>query len=232
MEDWLMRTKLLLGENAVEKLQKKNVAVFGVGGVGGSVVEALARSGIGKLTLVDSDEISKTNINRQILATTKTVGRNKVDVAKERVLEINPKCQVETKKIFFLPETQNEFDFSQFDYVVDGIDTVAGKVQLVEKAKKENVPIISAMGAGNKTNPTLFEVCDISKTSVCPLARVMRRELKKYGIEHTKVVYSKELPMKVDCSENGERTVGSVAFVPPVVGYILAGEVVKDLIKD
>ena len=232
-----MRTEMLLGNEAMEKLAKSRVAVFGIGGVGGYVVEALARSGIGAIDLIDNDTVCESNINRQIIATTKTIGRHKVDVAEERILEINPVCQVTKHRVFYLPETEDAFDFTQYDYVVDAIDTVSGKISLVMKAKENNTPIISAMGAGNKLNPTAFEVADISKTSVCPLAKVMRRELKKRGILHLKVVYSKEKALTPQqtmegSEENSARrsTPGSVAFVPSVMGLILAGEVIKDLV--
>lgn len=239
MLDQFSRTELLVGSVALEKLSAARVAIFGVGGVGGYVVEALARSGVGTLDLIDNDDVSLTNINRQIIATMETVGMDKVDVAKARVLSINPEAVVHTHKTFYLPETADQFDFSQYDYVVDAIDTVAGKLMLVEEAVKHHTPIISAMGAGNKMDPTAFEVADISKTSVCPLARVMRRELKKRGIEHLKVVYSKEkairpAPEQMEDlkSEMGMRRSlpGSIAFVPSVAGLIIGGEVIKDLI--
>lgn len=227
------RTAILLGKENLEKLKHARVAVFGVGGVGGYVVEALARSGVGALDLIDKDIVSESNINRQIIALHSTVGRYKTEVAAERARDINPDICVRVYNTFYLPETAELFDFSQYDYVVDAIDTVSGKLAIVEQAKKANVPVIAAMGAGNKLDPTRFEVTDISKTSVCPLARVMRRELKKRGIEHLKVVYSKEEPMPspiVD-EESGKSVPGSVAFVPSVVGLILAGEVIKDLCK-
>ena len=227
------RTELLIGEKAVEKLAKSRVAVFGVGGVGGYVVEALVRSGIGTLDLVDNDDVSISNINRQIIATTKTVGRSKVEVAKERALEINPDVKINTYQMFYTSETEGQFDFSQYDYVVDAIDTVGGKLSLVERAKSVGTPIICAMGAGNKLDPTKFEVADISETSVCPLARVMRTELKKRNITDVKVVYSKEIPQKTDLvdEKTGKSIPGSISFVPSVVGLIIAGEVIKDLIK-
>ena len=227
------RTAILLGEENLEKLKRARVAVFGVGGVGGYVVEALARSGVGVLDLIDKDTVSESNINRQIIALHSTVGRYKTEVAAERARDINPDICVRVYNTFYLPETAAQFDFSRYDYVVDAIDTVCGKIAIVEEAKKANVPVIAAMGAGNKLDPTKFEVADISKTSVCPLARVMRRELKKRGIEHLKVVYSKEepLPSPVVDEESGKYVHGSVAFVPSVVGLILAGEVVKDLIN-
>lgn len=221
------RTELLIGAANMEKLKKARVAVFGVGGVGGYVVEALARSGVGRLDLIDKDTVSLTNINRQIIALHSTIGKYKVDVAKERVLDINPEAAVNVYKTFYLPETAGQFDFMEYDYVVDAIDTVTGKLQLAEQAKKSGTPIISSMGAGNKLNPALFQVADIYETSVCPLARVMRRELKKRGIRKLKVVYSREQPLE---PIDGERTVpGSTAFVPSVAGLIIAGEVIRDL---
>lgn len=231
------RTELLIGKEGMERLSNSRVAVFGVGGVGGYTVEALARSGIGELDLIDNDQVALTNLNRQIIATTKTLGRDKVDVAKERVLEINPDAKVNIYKKFYLPETKEEFDFTKYDYVVDAIDTVSGKIALVEQAKEAGVPIISSVGAGNKLDPTAFRVADIYKTSVCPLAKVMRRELKKRGIRKLKVVYSEEMPIVPEKNaemEQAEPTQkrqvpGSVAFVPSVVGLIIAGEVIKDL---
>lgn len=227
------RTALLIGEEGVQKLKNARVAVFGVGGVGGYAVEALARSGVGSLDLIDNDTVSESNINRQILALHSTVGRLKTEVAAERAKDINPDIVVRTYPIFYLPETAGQFDFSKYDYVVDAIDTVSGKLALIEQAKRANTPVISSMGAGNKLDPTAFEVADISKTSVCPLARVMRRELKKRGIEYVKVVYSKEepLPSKLTDEESGKAIPGSIAFVPSAVGLIIAGEVIKDLIK-
>ena len=241
-----IRTELIFGKDAVEKLAKLRVAVFGLGGVGGYVVEALARSGIGKLDIADSDTICLSNINRQIYATTNTVGQYKVDIAKQRIFEINPDIKVNTYKVFFDNETSSLFDFSQYDYVVDAIDTVTGKIKLVEKAALSKTKIISSMGAGNKIDPTLFEVADIYQTSVCPLAKVMRRELKSRGIEKLIVVYSKEKPIVPNGKETDsecckldepitrkthKQTPGSVAFVPSVVGLIIAGEVVKDFIN-
>lgn len=228
------RTELLLGESAIEKLSKSRVAVFGIGGVGGYTVEALVRSGLGNIDLIDNDTVCITNLNRQIIATHKTIGKYKVDVAKERILEINPDVEVNVHKTFYTAETADEFDFSKYDYVVDAIDTVSGKLSLIKKAKEYKVPIICAMGAGNKLDPTRFEVADISKTSVCPLARVIRTELKKKRIKDVKVVYSKEIPIKPDkiINEGGKRPPGSTAFVPAVAGLIIAGEVVKDLTKE
>lgn len=242
------RTELLLGKEAMKKLENARVAVFGVGGVGGYVVEALVRSGVGTIDIIDDDKVCLTNLNRQIIATVKTVGRYKVEVMKERILEINPNAVVHTHQCFFLPENSDSFDFSRYSYVVDAVDTVTAKIALVMKAQEAGVPIISSMGAGNKLNPAAFEVADIYKTSVCPLAKVMRRELKKRGVKKLKVVYSKEEPLtpKEDiensCRENcicppeagykcTERRAipGSVAFVPSVAGLIIAGEVVKDL---
>lgn len=245
------RTELLLGKEAMQVLEHSRVAVFGVGGVGGYAVEALVRSGVGEIDLIDDDKVCLTNLNRQIIATRKTVGKYKVDVMKERILEINPEAKVNTHKCFFLPETKDEFDFSQYSYVVDAVDTVTAKIQLVLEAQNAGVPIISSMGAGNKLDPTSFEVADIYKTSVCPLAKVMRRELKKRNIKHLKVVYSKEKPLRpiedmaISCRTNcicppgakhkctERRDIpGSNAFVPSVVGLIIAGEVIKDLTKN
>lgn len=220
------RTERLIGKVGLEKLKKSRVAVFGVGGVGGYVVEALARSGVGALDLIDNDTVSESNINRQIVALHSTIGKQKTSVAVARVKDINPEIKVREHNLFFLPETANSFDFSFYDYVVDAIDTVSGKLALIECAKAANVPVISSMGTGNKLDPTAFEVADISKTSVCPLARVMRRELKKRGVEKVKVVYSKEEPKETDSN-----VPASIAFVPPVAGLIIAGEVIKDLIK-
>lgn len=217
------RTAELLGEAAIEKLQNSHIAVFGVGGVGGYVVEALVRSGIGSIDLFDNDTVSLSNINRQIIATQKTIGKLKVEVAKERILDINPDCKVNTHNVFFNAENSNEFDFSKYDYIVDAIDTVSSKIELVIKAKNENVPIISSMGTGNKICPDKFLVSDIYKTSVCPLARVMRYELKKRGVKKLKVVYSNELPMIKP------RVPASCSFVPASAGLLIASEVIKDL---
>ena len=249
--DQFARTQLLLGEKAMEKLKNSRVAVFGVGGVGGYSVEALARSGVGAIDIIDDDKVCLTNINRQIIADTKSIGKYKVDVAKERILSINPKCKVTTYRCFYLPENSSEFDFSNYDYVIDAVDTVTAKINLVMQANESNVKIISSMGAGNKLDPTAFVVSDIYKTSVCPLAKVMRRELKKRNIKKLKVVYSKEealVPEKdesISCSSHcvcppgterkctDRRAIpGSVAFVPSVVGLIIAGEVIKDLIAE
>ena len=230
---FLSRTTALLGQEAVEKLKKARVIVFGVGGVGGFVVEALARSGVGTIDVVDNDKVSLSNINRQIIALHSTVGRWKTEVIKERVLDINPNAVVHTHNLFYLPETADQFDFSKYDYVVDCIDTVSGKLSIIEMATKSGVPVISAMGAGTKLDATAFEVSDVAKTSVCPLARVMRRELKKRGIEHVKVVYSKETAKESELKdeETGKSVPGSIAFVPSVMGLIIAGEVIKDLSK-
>jgi len=231
MDNQFSRTELLLGKEAVDKLASCRVAVFGVGGVGGYCAEALARSGVGTLDLIDSDKVSVSNLNRQIIALRSTVGKYKVDVAKERFEDINPNIIVNAYKVFYSPETESEFDFSKYDYIVDAIDTVTGKIALVVNAKKTDTPIISSMGAGNKLNPEMFEISDIYKTSVCPLARVMRRELKQRGIKNLKVVYSKEEPKETTEFENGKPVPGSVAFVPSVAGLIIAGEVIRDLIK-
>lgn len=227
------RTELLIGKDAIEKLKHSKIAIFGIGGVGSYVVEGLARAGIGNFVLVDKDIISLTNLNRQIIATTKTLERPKVEVAKERILEINPNANVEIYQEFFMPDSKNIIDNS-ISYIVDSIDTVTAKIELVIRAKKYNVPIISSMGTGNKLDPTKFEVTDIYKTNVCPLAKVMRKELRKRGIEQLKVIYSKEEPIKpgLNCEiENNKIVPGSISFVPSVAGLIIAGEVVKDLIK-
>ena len=248
-ESRFSRTELLLGQDSIQKLSEKRVAVFGIGGVGGYVTEALARSGVGALDLIDKDTVSISNINRQIIALTSTVGKYKTEVMKERILDINPDLQVKTYNMFYLPETADQFDFTRYDYVVDAIDTVTGKIALVVKAKEAGVPIICAMGAGNKMDPTRFEVTDIYKTSVCPLAKVMRTECRKRRIKHLKVVYSKEPAMtpieddSISCKNHCicppgtqrkctiRRSVpGSNAFVPSVAGLIIGGEVVKDLV--
>ena len=230
-ESQFSRTELLLGEKSVEKLAKKRIAVFGVGGVGGFVCEGLVRAGIGEIDIIDKDTVAVSNLNRQLIALHSTVGQNKVDVPEERLKDINPKLILRKYKCFFLPETSDNFDFKQYNYVVDAIDTVTGKIELVLKAEEAGVPIISAMGAGNKLDPTAFQVADIYKTSVCPLARVMRRELKKRGIEKLKVVYSKEEPVKPAFAEGEETVPGSVSFVPSVMGLIIAGEIVKELLS-
>lgn len=239
MEQFL-RTEMLLGTEAMEKLQNSHVAVFGVGGVGGYVVEALARSGVKNFDLIDNDTVALSNINRQIIATHSSVGKYKVDVMRERILDINPDAVVNVYKCFFLPENSGDFDFTKYTYIVDAIDTVTAKLELIVRANEANVPIISSMGTGNKLDPTKLEVTDIYKTEVCPLARVMRNELKKRGIKKLKVVYSKEQPIKVKKKENDQITSenvgrikdvpGSVAFVPSVAGLIIAGQVIRDII--
>ncbi len=244
------RTELLIGKEGMEKLANSRIAIFGIGGVGGYTVEALARSGVGQLDLIDDDKVCLTNINRQIIATRSSVGKYKVDVAKERILDINPKAIVNTYKMFYTPENADEFNFSSYNYVVDAIDTVVGKLEIIERSKKADVPVISSMGAGNKMHPEMFEVADISKTSVCPLAKVIRQQLRKRKIKNVKVVYSKETPiepkedMAISCRNhcicppgtvhkctNRRAIPGSNAFVPSVVGLIIAGEVIKDLIE-
>lgn len=244
------RTQLLIGEAAINKLQKSRVAVFGIGGVGGYVCEALVRSGVGAFDLVDDDKVCLTNLNRQIIATRKTVGKYKADVMKERMLEINPDVDVRIHRCFFLPENADDFPFDEYDYVVDAVDTVTAKIELILRAKAHNVPIISAMGAGNKLDPGRFKIADIYQTSVCPLARVMRRELKKRHVKNLKVVYSDEQPIRpledisISCRTNcicppgaqhkctERRDIpGSTAFVPAVAGLMIAGEIVKDLSK-
>lgn len=234
MSDRFSRTEFLLGKEAMEKLKKSRVIVFGVGGVGGYAVEALARSAVGSLALVDNDTVSVTNINRQIIATDNTIGRSKADVCKERILSINPDCNVELYNMFYLPETSDKIDLSKYNYIIDAIDTVSAKIALAVNAERLDVPIISSMGAGNKLDPTRFEVSDIYKTSVCPLARVMRTELRKRGVKKLKVVYSKEQALKPKLYEEstGKKQIpGSLAFVPSVAGLIIASEVIKDLTK-
>ena len=235
MLEQFLRTEMLLGSEALTRLQSARVAVFGLGGVGGYVVEALARSGVGSLDLIDSDTVSESNLNRQILATHATLGMLKVDAARQRVLDINPACNVRTYPIFYTPDTADQFDFTQYDYIVDAIDTVTGKLALVERAKAAGTPIICCMGTGNKLDASAFQVADISKTAMCPLARVMRRELSKRGIRHLKVVYSQEEALtptgwEEEAAALGKRQIpGSVAFVPGAAGLLLAGEVVRDL---
>ena len=244
--DQFSRTELLLGKDAMERLSRSRVAVFGIGGVGGYACEALVRSGVGTLDLIDNDKVCLTNLNRQIIATRETVGQYKVDVMKERILAINPEAVVHTHPCFFLPENAADFPFAQYDYVIDAVDTVTAKIELVMQCQKTGVPIISAMGAGNKLDPTAFRVADIYKTRIDPLSRVMRRELKKRGVKELKVVYSEETPLspsedmmsgdegisEIEHPAAGRRSIpGSTAFVPSVAGLIIAGEVVKDLIK-
>lgn len=234
MKEQFSRSAALLGEDAILKLNRSRVAVFGVGGVGGFVVEALARSGVGAIDLIDADTVSESNINRQIVALKSTVGAFKTEVAKQRILDINPDCKVTTHNLFFLPENANLFNFNNYDYVVDAVDTVSAKIEIIVRAKDANVPVISAMGAGNKLDPTAFKVADISKTKVCPLAKVVRVELRKRNIKNVKTVYSEEEPKTpfLNQHEDARKTTpGSLAFVPSVMGLIIASEVVKDLIK-
>ncbi len=233
MDSLYERTAMLIGNDKVQLLQNKTVIIFGIGGVGGYVAEAVARAGVGTIHLVDKDVISNSNRNRQIIALSSTVGQYKAEVMKNRILDINPKAAVYAHNCFFLPDTAGEFDFSQYDYVIDAVDNVTAKLTIIKSAKEKNVPVISSMGTGNKLDPTAFKIADISKTSVCPLARVMRRELKNLGIENVKVLYSDELPVtpKERLSENGKSIPASISFVPSVAGLIIAGEVIKDLIK-
>lgn len=228
------RTELLIQKEGLEKMQDAKVLVFGIGGVGGYVVEALTRSGVGQIDIVDHDRVSRSNLNRQIIALQETIGQLKVDVMEKRIHAINPQCKVHKYDVFFLPENKEQFNFQQYDYIVDAIDTVTAKLSLIEVAHQYQIPVISSMGTGNKLNPLELEVTDISKTSVCPLARVMRRELKKRGINHLKVVYSKEKPIDIKSERNPEtnkHTPGSIAFVPSVAGLIIASEVIKDILN-
>lgn len=234
MENQFERLELLLGAESIDKLKASRVAIFGIGGVGGYVTEALARSGVGSFVLVDNDEVSITNLNRQIIALHSTVGKPKVEVMAERIMDINPEAKVEVKKCFFLPENADEFDFASYDYVADCVDTVAAKVEIISRAKEAGIPVISSMGAGGKLHPEMFEVADISKTTVCPLAKVMRRELRNRGINNVKVVFSKEDPIKNLVGgqadpKTGRHVPGSSAFTPSVAGLIMASEIVKDL---
>lgn len=234
MKETFSRTEMLIGADSLQKLKSSRVAVFGIGGVGGYVVESLARVGVGALDLIDNDTVSESNINRQIIALSSTVGQLKTEVMRQRVLDINSEIKVNCINKFVLPENMDEFDFSVYDYVVDAIDTVSGKLAIIEKAYSEGVPVISSMGTGNKLDPTRFEVTDINKTSVCPLARVMRYELKKRGVKKLKVLYSKEEPIKPTDNQNNNKTKavpGSISFVPSVAGLIIGGEVIKDIIK-
>ncbi len=237
MLEQFSRTELLLGSEAMEKLNRKRVAVFGIGGVGGYVCEALVRSGIGAFDLIDNDVVSLTNLNRQIIATKSTVGRYKTEVMKERMLDINPEADVRIHNCFFLPENADQFPFEEYDYIVDAVDTVTAKIELIMKAKEKNIPIISAMGAGNKLDPSRFKVADIYKTDMCPLAKVMRKELKNRGIKKLKVVYSDEKPIKPlgevkEALNPGKKSIpGSIAFVPAIPGLMIAGEIVKDFIQ-
>ena len=228
MSERFSRTELLLGSEAMDRLRRAHVAVFGIGGVGGYVTEALARSGVGHFDLIDNDKVCLSNINRQIIATEDTLDKYKVDVMKERILSINPDAEVNVYKCFYLPENSGQFNFARYSYVADAIDTVTAKIELVLQAQKAGVPIISSMGTGNKLDPTRFEITDIYKTSICPLAKVMRRELRKRGVEKLKVLYSKEEPIKV---AEGRSAPGSVSFVPPAAGLIIAAEIVKDIIE-
>jgi len=234
MQEQFSRTELLIGHEGVEKLKNSRIAVFGIGGVGGYAAEALARCGVGNLDLIDNDVVSVSNLNRQIYALHSTIGKYKTEAAKERILDINPDCKVNVFNTFFTPETSDEFDFSKYDYVIDSIDTVSGKIELVKKCAETNTPIISSMGAGNKLHPEMFEISDIYKTSVCPLAKVIRQELKKLRIKKLKVVYSKEQPLKTSAKDEktGKSIPGSISFVPSAVGLIIAGEVVREIIKN
>lgn len=233
MSETFIRTEMLIGTEGINRLKSARVAIFGIGGVGGYTAEALARSGVGALDLIDNDTVSQSNLNRQIIALTSTIGQYKTEVAKNRINDINPDCVVTTHNMFFMPETADSLDFSRYDYVVDAIDTITGKIEIIMRAKSAGVTVISSMGAGNKLNPTAFEVADIYKTSVCPLARVMRREMKKRGVESLKVVYSKEEAIKPKLEGitqlSGKPVAGSCAFVPSVAGLIIASEVVKDI---
>ena len=227
MSDWLSRSEALIGDEAISKLNKAKVCIFGIGGVGGYVCEGLARSGVGSFVLVDKDVVSSSNINRQIIATTKTVGLSKVSLMKERILEINPGANVWTHQMFYLPDTSDEIDFRGCDYVIDAVDTVTAKLLIIEKAKQYDIPVLSSMGTGNKLNPGLFKIDDISKTSVCPLAKVMRKELKDRNIRDVKVLYSTEPPVISGPTD----TIPSISFVPSVAGLMIAGEVIKDIVR-
>lgn len=238
MSEELLRTKLLIGDEGLEKLHNAKVAVFGVGGVGGYVVEALARSGIGSLTIVDDDVVAPSNINRQIIALHSTIGKSKVQVMKDRIHDINPEIAVDARQCFYLPETAAEFDFSEYSYIVDAVDTVTAKLEIIMQAKDKKIPVISSMGTGNKLDPSRFCITDIYKTEVCPLAKVMRQECRKRGIKKLKVLYSPEIPIKnksTNVEENSNHakrsTPGSIAFVPPTAGLLIAGEVVNDILK-
>ena len=234
MSEQFTRTEMLIGKDSLATLKNSRVAVFGAGGVGGYVIEALARSGVGAIDIIDNDTVSESNINRQIIALRSTIGSLKTETAKKRVLDINPECKVTIFNTFVLPENIDDFDFSVYSYVVDAIDTVSGKLAIIEKAYNEDIPVISSMGTGNKLDPTKFTITDISKTSVCPLARVMRYELKKRGIKKLKVLFSTEEPIKPNAEkdERGKIPPGSISFVPSVAGLIIGGEVIKDLIKE
>ena len=234
MKDRFSRTEMLIGVGALDKLKHSRIAVFGIGGVGGYIAEALVRAGVGTIDIIDNDTVSESNINRQIIALSSTVGSLKTEAMEKRILDINPEARVNCINKFVLPENIDEFDFSAYDYVADAIDTVSGKLAIIEKAYAEGVPVISSMGTGNKLDPTKFEISDIYKTSVCPLARVMRYELKKRGVKKLKVLFSKEEPIKpsaVEINEKGKAVPGSISFVPPVAGLIIASEIIKDLIR-
>lgn len=232
VEEEFLRTSYIYGDEAIKKLNESKVAVFGVGGVGGYICEALARAGVGQIDIFDKDSVSPSNINRQIIALHSTVGKYKVDVMKDRILDIAPQCRVNAYRVFYLPENASQFDFSEYAYIADAVDTVSAKLEIVQRANDCGVRVISAMGAGNKTDPTRFKVSDICKTSVCPLARTMRRELKARGIMHLKVVYSDEIPIKSNVTdfESGKSIPGSLPYVPSVAGLIMAGEIVKDIV--
>lgn len=233
MSEKFSRTEAMIGKDAMNKLHNSRVIVFGIGGVGGHAVEALARSGVGHIAIVDFDKVEETNINRQLVALTSTIGKSKVEVLKDRLLDINPDLEVETIEKFYLPENEKEFDLSKYDYIVDAVDNMSAKISLVMRTNELNIPIVSAMGAGNKVEPTMLEVSDIYKTSVDPLAKILRKELRVRGIKKLKVVYSKEEPIKVDLKDEKRRAIpGSTSFVPPAMGLIIASEVIKDLIKD
>lgn len=234
MKDRFSRTEMLIGNDALVKLRSSRVAVFGIGGVGGYIAEALVRAGVGALDLIDNDTVSESNINRQIIALTSTVGMLKTEVMEKRLLDINPEAEIRCINKFVLPENIGEFNFSAYSYVADAIDTVSGKLAIIEKAYSEGIPVISSMGTGNKLDPTKFEITDIYKTSVCPLARVMRYELKKRGVKKLKVLYSKEEPVKpsvAEINEKGKAIPGSISFVPPAAGLLVASEIIKDLTK-
>ena len=233
MREEFSRTAFVYGEDAVNKLNKAKIAIFGVGGVGGFICEALARAGVGRIDIFDRDTVSLSNINRQIIALHSTVGKSKVEVMRDRIADINPECIVNANNVFYLPENADLYDFSEYDYIADAVDTVSAKLEIISRAYSLNIPVISAMGAGNKTDPTLFKVADINDTTVCPLARVIRRELKKRGINKLKVVYSTEEPQKSNVidPESGKAVPGSLSFVPSVMGLIMAGEIIKDIIK-
>ncbi len=233
MSERFSRTEAMIGKDAMNKIHNSRVIVFGVGGVGGHAVEALARSGVGHIAVVDFDIVEETNVNRQLVALNSTIGKSKVEVLKDRLLDINPELEVEAIEKFYLPENEKEFDLSKYDYIIDAVDNMSAKISLVMRASELNTPIISAMGAGNKVEPTMLEVSDIYKTSVDPLAKILRKELRVRGIKKLKVVYSKEEPIKVDLKDEKRRAIpGSTSFVPPAMGLIIASEVIKDLIKD